>query len=211
MKLYLKKNSIQIITILMAIFCNTHLIYGNFPKYACFFPDNLFSIKFYTIFTHAFIHVSWYHLTLDLSAFLIIVSVLNGTLINKIIYFLVTMTGSLIGASFYKNIDIYGFCGLSGIDHGLFIIICLQMITNGKKTGYIPLLFLIIKIAFNLYFNLNGISIHQGFVATPLLQSHIGGVVAGIAAKIMVERKALIYIPCNRALLIQSQSSIRPE
>lgn len=175
--------------IAMIVLCNIHVITGNLPKELVFYPNLHNSKAFMSIFTHPFVHVSWYHLLLDGTGFFIVYTGLHQTrMITRLIYVIFCCAGSLILPLWYSTFKLtYGLCGLSGIAHGLMAISALEMI-KGKtiKTGVICLAIVFTKsiieaVSGNVLFSF----LHFGLMGLPVASTHLGGVLGGCFAYLL--------------------------
>ncbi|OHB52926.1 MAG: rhombosortase [Planctomycetes bacterium GWF2_41_51] len=140
------------------------------------------------IITHPFIHVSWYHLVLDASAFLVLYSqIAEPSRFRRTVYVVVCGLSSLLAAVIVlPKINSVGYCGLSGIGHGLMCICAMEMIfcTSAEKTnrmtGIILLLLLAAKCSLEaatgkMFFDF----MHSGLIGSPIAVAHAGGLIGG--------------------------------
>lgn len=156
-----------------------------------FFPDAIASGEWWRLITHPFVHVSWYHLLLDATAFLIIYhGLIEQKLRVRVSYVAATGVGSLVTALWAApTIQQLGFCGLSGVAHGLMAIASLEWMVYTKKDKLIfglgMLSFVIVtgKCFWEAATNqpLAGF-LHFSLMGTPIVVCHAGGVVGGILA-----------------------------
>src|SRR5204863_8756069 len=63
---------------LILIIANAPLLGGSWRGQVVFFPGAVGSGEWWRVFTHPFVHVSWYHLLLDGAAFLMLYAELGG-------------------------------------------------------------------------------------------------------------------------------------
>lgn len=142
--------------------------------------------------THPFTHVSWYHLVIDAAAFICVYAGMKERRMSiRIIYFLACAAGSVIAvfmsASFYN----YGYCGLSGVGHGILAINALELLVSQEKAertaGKVAVGILLVKSAVEVF---TGVplfaSLHIGDIGIALVESHIGGIAAGIIIWIVI-------------------------
>jgi len=195
----MKTRADKLITIIFALLlvgCNTHLFTNQFP--AAFIYDQQLTVdgQWWRILTYPLVHIGWYHLLLDVSAVALLWRELKEiTLFHKIVLWSICSVTSLAACiAWSPQLASTGLCGLSGIAHGLAAFVSLNWIhqaysrrTKGTTTwrSYLPgtLLFLclIVKSAYELFTaQIFFASIHPGNLGTPLVHSHMGGVLGGI-------------------------------
>ncbi|MFA6010167.1 MAG: rhombosortase [Desulfobacteraceae bacterium] len=139
--------------------------------------------QWWRLLTFPFVHVSWYHLVLDVGAFVYLYSSIQQKTFDRLGHVIISGAFSLATACILSpEINDIGLCGLSGIDHGLMAAAALWMIRNkeDRRLGYTFLTLLIAKcvyemVAGDVFFS----SIHLGLCGTPLVACHLGGVVGG--------------------------------
>ncbi|MBU1171441.1 MAG: rhombosortase [Proteobacteria bacterium] len=167
------------------ILLNGHLLGAWGIDTFLFLPRAVIAGQWWRILTHPFIHVSWYHLSLDAGAFLLLYSGLKSqTIPGRLIHVAICGSSSLTAAwAFSPVINTTGLCGLSGIAHGLMIITSLEMMQSPKsfRSGMICLTLIVSKSIFefisgDVFFSF----LHFGRCGTPLVACHLGGVVGGM-------------------------------
>lgn len=136
--------------------------------------------QWWRLFTHAFTHVTWYHLLLDGTAFLFLYASLREPRRSyRLGYVVAGIAGSLFFA--WPATQTLGFCGLSGVAHGLMAVTALELIVAGDKAGW-PCLLLVAGKA--LWETLTGHVffefLHFGLMGSPIAVSHLGGVIGGV-------------------------------
>jgi rhomboid family GlyGly-CTERM serine protease len=148
-------------------------------------PSALSAGRVWTLFTHAFVHVSWYHLLLDAGAVLTLYSLVADDARRRVSAFLACMAGSLIAALCYPGVSEYGFCGLSGIAHGLMGLYGCRMMADARRgerwQGAAVLAVVLAKSMFEVASG--GVvfgGLHVGDVGVPNTWSHLGGVLGGV-------------------------------
>ncbi len=166
---------------------NYPLFSGNIRSELIFFPDAVWSGKWWLLFTHPLVHLSWYHLLLDSLAFLVLFAILDERY-NWVKFFYVSSAGlgALIFAVLIEpDIAERGLSGLSGIAHGLMAISGLEMLRRKdlQNLGTLCLGVLVIKCVFELILGETIFSsMHLGAVGKPMLACHAGGVLGGFLA-----------------------------
>lgn len=172
--------------------CNLHLFSSNFDPDFIFHLNLPSSNTLANMLLHPFVHVSGYHLFLDAAAFIFLYFEIKSDRVKKCIILLMSGIVSL-GLVLFSSPENgpYGFCGLSGMAHGLMAVYCLEWMESKKTTG--PALFiltaLILKctyemIAGDAFFS----SLHLGSVGQPMPESHAGGMLGGVLGYLFVHR-----------------------
>ena len=156
-----------------------------------FFPDAIANGDWWRLATHPFVHVSWYHLLLDATAFLVLYhGLIQKQLRVRLSYVAATGAGSLLAALWAApTIGQLGFCGLSGVAHGLMAIAALEwMVIHQKdklifRLGVLSFIIVTAKCFWEAATSqaLAGF-LHFSLMGTPIVVCHAGGVVGGVAA-----------------------------
>jgi rhomboid family GlyGly-CTERM serine protease len=143
------------------------------------------------LFTHPFAHMSFYHLATDFVVFLVLFREMKAN--SKIpIYKIILFCWVVSSLAAVISLPIYGlttFGGLSGINYGLLIYFCLhQALANENiiifRSGcFLICNLLILKQILECCFRLSLFQdVHYGYVGTPIIESHSGGMIAGLIA-----------------------------
>ncbi len=157
-----------------------------------FLPGRFAEGEWWRLLTHPLVHISWYHLLLDASAFLLLYAELRNQSLGAR-WFMVGCSGggALLACLWWApQIGEIGLCGLSGVAHGLMAVVALDSMAMGRKRGkqrwwfgVISLGLLLIKCAWEVATGTAFLEIlHFGMVGTPLVICHAGGVVGGLIA-----------------------------
>jgi rhomboid family GlyGly-CTERM serine protease len=178
---------------LLAVF-NVPVLTGSWCHSMVFMPGAVAGGEWWRLFTHPFVHVSWYHLLLDGAAFLALYhSLVEGSVWRRVGYVLAAGAGSLLvsweGA---PGIEISGLCGLSGIAHGLTAVSALEAVigqapgSTERRIGQIGFLLVVGKAALEamrgrMFFTF----LHFGLMGDPVAVSHAGGVVGALLAMLL--------------------------
>ena len=154
-----------------------------------FFPGAFLAGEWWRIVTYPFVHVSWYHLMLDASAFLFLLFSLEEKRTVIRVFYVGCCSLFSIAVTWLTTPGLvqYGLCGLSGIDHGLMALVGLELIYYHRKdkalswVGWLTLLSIVGKsiveaCSGSVIFSF----LHTGNVGYPLTMCHIGGVLGGI-------------------------------
>ncbi len=180
---YFKIELVVILTLLMAL--NTHLITGKIQNALIYTPGGTDAFGILNLFLHPFVHVGWYHFLLDAGAFILLYFGLNTrNVFKKIVYIFVSGVVSFGFVYFFAYDSILsGFCGLSGIAHGLIAVVSLEAVVakRNMKTSLFILGIVAIKCMVELILGQAVFSyMHMGLCGQPVPVSHAGGLVGGI-------------------------------
>ena len=190
----MKHKEIKIYIFLIVAF-NIGIFTGTVSDAMLFHPEKIMGGQVWRLITHAFVHVSWYHLLLDAAAFLMLYSQLTAkSLAVRTSYVAAASIGSMLSVALaLPYVESIGYCGLSGIDHGLMTICALEMLTakDSDKTMKIAgTISLILVIAKSIYEAATGHMflefLHFNMMGSPVAVSHIGGVAGGLIAFALV-------------------------
>lgn len=190
----MKHKEIKIYIFLLVAF-NVGVFTGTVSDAMLFYPEKIMQGQFYRIFTHIFVHVSWYHLLLDGAAFLMLYSQLTAkSLAIRTSYVAAAAIGSISAVALaLPYVESIGYCGLSGVDHGLMTICALEMLTakdsdrTMKIAGIVSLSLVAVK---SIYEAATGHMflefLHFNMMGSPVAVSHIGGVAGGLIAFVLI-------------------------
>jgi rhomboid family GlyGly-CTERM serine protease len=178
------------VLILLLTLSNVNLLSGQVNHSLAYFPTAVQAGEWWRLITYPFIHVSWYHLLLDGSAFLLLYRELKAIrLMKKVFYIgLSSATSLLITQLFSPIIYSNGLCGLSGIAHGLMAISGIEMMRKKEDyhVGLACVTLVVGKSAYELYAgNVIFSFMHMGLCGIPAAASHGGGVLGGVLAYII--------------------------
>lgn len=141
---------------------------------------SLQSGEWFRFLSHPWVHVSIYHLLLDASAFLSLFWMLDRSRVwTRWSWLALSWAGAwLVVWCFEPAFAETGFCGLSGIAHGLFAAVAIEWIRDRslRRLGWILLFLLSAKVCFEVC--TGGVllaSFHTGSVGRPLTACHAGG------------------------------------
>ncbi len=174
------------------------IVAGLNPHLLGLHPENLLAFipgsgKWWRLFTHPFVHVSWYHLFLDAGAFFLLYTGLEEkSIIRKIIYLVICGGSSWAAAMVFSPlIASVGLCGLSGTAHGLMALSGLEMM-HKKTHWWVGLLSFLMVVSKSIYEMIVGEVVfafmHMGLCGSPLAPCHLGGVVGGILSYFIFRR-----------------------
>lgn len=182
---------VWLLLLLIAVL-NRHLIGVPVRSIPVFFPASVAAGEWWRVFTHPFVHVSWYHLMLDAGAFFILYRGLKDTRIylRLLVLFLCAGMSLLAAVWSVRDMDTVGLCGLSGTAHGLMALSGLEMMQQ-KKMQFLPGLisFLAVTLKSIVEFISGQVVfdfMHMGLCGTPLAACHLGGVIGGFSAFVLL-------------------------
>ena len=172
---------------------NITLFLGAPAAALVFFPDLVAGGEWWRVLAHPFVHVSFYHLLLDATAFFILYTGLSHWKApRRWAAFVGCAAGSLlVSIAASPQVAVRGLCGLSGIAHGLMAVWALDMMRqdSDKQTALLGLLCFIGIVGKSVLECATGgvlfASLHIGSVGSPIVASHAGGVLGGILAYLL--------------------------
>ncbi|MBW1634783.1 MAG: rhomboid family intramembrane serine protease [Deltaproteobacteria bacterium] len=183
---------------IILIACNLHLFLGTSPSPLIFSENLVADGEWWRIITHLFVHVSWYHLLLDSIATAFLWHEIELDSFPKKLFIAVSAAaGSLLCAVLFSPlIEQSGYCGLSGLAHGLMFFLGLlwleESLTTGRQTGANPvkiiaaILLLLASGGKSIVEVVSGsvifAQIHMGDLGVPIVHAHLGGVLGSLAA-----------------------------
>ncbi len=167
--------------------------------------------ELYRLITFSFAHVTWYHFLLDASAFLFLYSALASPKKGIRLLHVIASGGMslLVSVMFAPGIDITGLCGLSGVGHGLFMIVSLEMMRSSdhRLPGILCGGALILKCCIEMTSG-NPVFgfVHGDLIGKPVLICHLGGVLGGLLSyslvSILKEKKQVVKLGQMIALFL---------
>jgi rhomboid family GlyGly-CTERM serine protease len=173
----------------LIILLNLHLLGKGSIHSLIILPAAVESGEWWRLFSHPFVHITWYHLFLDAGAFLLLYAGLEDKKIfHRLTHVLICGAFSLSASWIFSTaIHNIGLCGLSGIAHGLMAVSALEMMRAGSKDGSnfkIGIICLTMVISKSIYEIIIGDTLFSflqfGLCGTPLVACHAGGVIGGI-------------------------------
>ena len=183
-----------LIVLLLLVWANTSLLAGEWNHAWAFSPSRVAAGEWWRLLTHPFVHVSWYHLLLDGAAFLMLYTEMSAwSRRQRLMAVLSCAFGSLVAALSSPIVAGNGFCGLSGIAHGLMVLSALGMVRGKERAqrcaGWIALSCVIAKALLEAITGDVLLSfVHMGLMGSPVAACHAGGVVGGVLAWLIIAR-----------------------
>lgn len=187
-------------TILLAVLiaaANVSLAAGVFPASLIYLPEKVMAGQWWRLATHPFVHVSAYHLLLDGAAFLMLYAQLAEKRLAKRIGYLLGIHAAVVAGVTWSlpTVEAVGYCGLSGLAHGLMAVWCLERMGGGadrvqRRLAMGVLAGLLVKCVYEVtagqvLFE----STHLGDVGVPVVASHLAGVLGAAAIY------AILHVP----------------
>jgi len=175
---------LAIISVLIG--CNSGLWSGDKNETFTFYPGQVLDGEWWRLFTCVWVHVSNYHLILDGAAFLILFFSLRSTFGLRLLQVQACSIGSVLAAWWLApEIQTLGLCGLSGVAHGLMVLLGFEMLLTAqskstKLLGCSLVVGTFAKCLLELGIGPGVFEWHQGNVGTPIPECHLGGAVAGL-------------------------------
>ncbi|MBE0535764.1 MAG: rhombosortase [Phycisphaerae bacterium] len=169
---------------------NAPLVWGGFADAMILLPEKVAAGQWWRIFSHPFVHVSWYHLLLDGAAFFILYAQLaEARCVKRTAYVFGSALGSMLAVMIaLPGSGAYGYCGLSGLGHGLMGICSLELITGmqadrkARVTGLVSLALVTVKSIIEALTGKMFLGfLHPDLLGIPISVAHIGGLLAGCA------------------------------
>ncbi len=181
----------------LIILLNLHLLGKGVIHSLIFLPSAVEAGEWWRLFSHPFVHITWYHLFLDAGAFLLLYAGLEDKKIfYRLMHVLICGAFSLSAAWIFSTaINQIGLCGLSGIAHGLMSVSALEMMRAASKDRFnfkIGIVCLAMVISKSIYEIIIGDTLFSflqfGLCGTPLVACHAGGVIGGIISFSVIGR-----------------------
>ncbi len=167
------------------------VLFGSVWHAMKFQPAAVNAGEWWRLLTHPFVHLTWYHLLLDASAFFLLYhGLIESKLSRRLGFVIASGVGSLLLSWWAAPaIATDGLCGLSGIAHGLMAISAVEMLRAGRRgsaewrIGVLTFAIVVSKAAYeaisgHVLFDF----LYFGMVGEPVTISHAGGIVGGLLA-----------------------------
>ena len=180
---------------LLVVF-NAPILAGSCFQSMVFLPQAVQKGEWWRLLFHPFVHVTWYHLLLDGTAFLALYySLIEASLLRRLLYVLGGAIGSMLAAwAAAPAISSSGLCGLSGIAHGLMAVSALELVAGKapgsaeRRIGQLGLFVVVGKAALEalsgrMFFTF----LHFGLMGEPVAVSHAGGIIGSLVAMLALE------------------------
>jgi rhomboid family GlyGly-CTERM serine protease len=164
---------------------NLPLWFGGAPWIMVYDAAAIGQGEWWRVFTHPLVHVSLYHLLLDGSAFLMLYGMLEEPRRTRRWAIVVAAGGGSLAAVSVSGLSAAGFCGLSGIAHGLMGVVCLDLLDRSDRDQrFAGQLGLALVTGKSMIEGITGrvflSSLHLGDVGMPLAVCHLGGLIGGV-------------------------------
>lgn len=195
---HLARTELLVFAVLVTVFSGS-VLFGSVWQSMIFQPAAVKGGEWWRLFTHPFVHITWYHLLLDASAFFLLYnSLLEMKLMRRLAYVAASAVGSLLLSWLAAPaIATGGLCGLSGIAHGLMAVSAVEMMIKQPRgsaewrAGLITFALVVGKAAYEAISGriLFGF-LYFGMVGDPVAVSHAGGIVGGLLGMLLLARSA---------------------
>jgi rhomboid family GlyGly-CTERM serine protease len=167
-------------------FLNLHIVFPRGFAPLAFEADRLAAGEWWRMLAHPFVHVSWYHLLLDGSAFLLLhAGLAERRMLRRLALAAGSAGGALLAAALSDEGAVLGFCGLSGAAHGLMAATALEMLAGAdrglRRAGALLFAGVAAKSVLEAatgecFFSF----LHFGLMGSPVAVSHLGGFLGGV-------------------------------
>jgi rhomboid family GlyGly-CTERM serine protease len=177
---------------------NAPVLTGSCCHSMVFLPQAVKHGEWWRLFSHPFVHVTWYHLLLDGTAFLVLYhSLLEASIVRRLLYVFGAGAGGLLGSwATVPAISTTGLCGLSGIAHGLMAVSALELVASQppgsteRRIGLLGFILVVGKAAVEamsgrMFFTF----LHFGLMGDPVAVSHAGGILGGLLAMLLLRKR----------------------
>jgi len=185
-KLWRKIELASLAALLVAL--NWSLLQGVCKPGLIFMPEAVRHGEWWRLFTHPFIHVTWLHLLLDGSAFLLLYRDLQEQRwLQRVLFCIGSAVGSLIVCICADPaLSTKGLCGISAIAHGLMAVSALDLMGQGHdkllfRMGLCSFVLVTVKCLIEV---LTGkmlfTFLYFGMVGDPVAVTHAGGLLGAL-------------------------------
>jgi rhomboid family GlyGly-CTERM serine protease len=181
---------------------NLPVLFGRGSEPFSFSLEAVHNGQWWRLFSHPFVHVSWYHLLLDGAAFLTLYqSLLDPSWLRRVSFVAASAAGSLVTSWAATDLSA-GLCGLSGVAHGLMAVSAIELVANfpsgssERRVGWISLGLVLAKAGCEALTGQMFLGfLHFGLLGTPVAVSHAGGVLGGLAAWLLLSLRGRLASP----------------
>jgi len=184
----LRRPELLVFICLLIVF-NAPVVIGSCWQTLAFYPAAVRDGEWWRVFTHPFVHVTWYHFLLDGSAFIVLYqSLLEPRLVLRLAFVFFGAAASLLVSWACTGLD-GGLCGLSGIAHGLMAVSGLELVSRHppdsakRRLGLITFVLVDTKAAVEAVTGRMCFSFLEfGLLGQPVAVAHAGGVIGSLLA-----------------------------
>lgn len=187
---------------ILLITCNLHLLQGSPPSGLIYSNQQVAAGEWWRILTHPFVHVSGYHLLLDGAAVMLLWSELKmySTTIRLYAAAICAISSLVAAVWLSPYLAQSGYCGLSGMAHGLMLFLGLVWLFSPSQGGMPDFVGNSVKIGGGLLVLLSGgkalyevvtgnvlfNSYHLGELGIPIVHAHLGGALGGLLCWLLI-------------------------
>ena len=170
---------------------NLPLLGGGVFESLIYVPETVMQGQWWRVVTHAFVHVSFYNLVLDGVAFLLLYAQLAEASFAKRMGYLAGINAAVVGSVTWNlPAGAFGYCGLSGIAHGLMAVWCLERMSGlhgirkdraERWTAGGVFVGLVVKSIYEVSVGHVFLeAAHLGDIGVPVVASHLAGVIGAV-------------------------------
>lgn len=177
--------------------CCILLYFMDTDSLLAFRRDGIANDEYWRLFTGNLLHTNQWHLLMNLAGLWVLLLLFKPhfqALSFTLLFSALCLLQGLGLYLFYPGL--LGYVGLSGMLHGLFTYGAIRDISTGLKSGYLLLLGVIIKVAYEQIFGASD-QVTQMIGARVATEAHLVGVVTGILAVGLVSLFCKVYSKTN--------------
>lgn len=186
-----------IVLVISVLFLNLSVLFKILPlELFTLYPSNIEVKQWWRIITHLFVHSDACHFILDFFIFIVLYLMLHETMPRKMIYLIIIAMAVTISCIMLSKYD--WVCGLSGLNYGLFTMICCMDSSHAALRGssrtsltLILLISIVAKTSIELIAMLIlDQNIYYPFFGYISSESHAGGIIGGLICYLHWRRAA---------------------
>jgi rhomboid family GlyGly-CTERM serine protease len=190
---YWQRRAGVIVFLLLLLGCNLHLFTGGASAPLRYDHTAILAGEWWRLLTHPLVHVSGYHLLLDVLAFAMLWHLLPLPVPGKIGAACICAASSLaLAVVFSPLIREIGLCGLSGIAHGLMVACgglslsspALPSGASDRRNTLLGLVLCAVGLGKSAIEVISGgvvfAGMHDGALGVPIVEAHLGGALGGL-------------------------------
>ncbi|WP_068545472.1 rhombosortase [Thalassotalea crassostreae] len=161
-----------------------YLLPDNLSSYLIYDRDLLAQGELWRLLSSHFVHTNFNHLLLNLAGLTMLWALHGDHYDNKNygLAFIISMIVCSAGIYFFDT-DMQRYVGLSGVLHGIFIWGAFLDIRRGWKSGYLLVIGVIAKVAYEQVFGASA-EVESIINASVAIDAHLWGTVGGLVASI---------------------------
>lgn len=178
-------------------------------------PEALRGGEYWRLLTFPWVHISFYHLALDASAFIFLYQSLRSRTFARLQHLILcALFSGLIPLLVDPRIETLGLCGLSGVAHGLIFVCAFEAASRSdKRSQQLGLVLFAAALAKTIFEQVTGNVLfadqHFGNVGTPIASCHFGGAIGAIISVLLLKLAGKTFPLCLSSALCELQKSER--